>query len=98
MGFRFRKSISLLPGVRLNLSKRGGSVSLGEKGSTVNFGASGERTTFGLPGSGLSYSRYTPYGKRGGAKGWLWVALGLLVAGLRAFQDKIPFLDHIGHF
>jgi hypothetical protein len=56
MGFRFRKSIKLLPGVRLNLSKSGVSASLGRPGATVNIGNKGTRGTVGIPGTGLSYS------------------------------------------
>jgi hypothetical protein len=55
MGFRFRRSISILPGVRLNVSKSGGSVSLGGRGATVNVGRRGAYADVGLPGSGLSY-------------------------------------------
>ena len=56
MGFRFRKIISVLPGVKVNLSKSGVSTSLGGHGATVNVGTSGKRTiTLGLPGSGMSY-------------------------------------------
>ena len=37
MGFKLRKSIKLLPGVKLNLSKEGiSSVSIGKRGATVN--------------------------------------------------------------
>lgn len=56
MGFRFRKSITLIPGVRLNISKSGFSTSIGRPGATVNIGKRGIRGTVGLPGSGLSYS------------------------------------------
>ena len=64
MGFRFRKIVGLLPGVRLNVSKRGiSSLSIGGKGLTYNIGKKGTRTTGGLPGSGLSYSHYTPHEK-----------------------------------
>jgi hypothetical protein len=56
MGFRFRKSIRLFPGVRLNISKGGFSTSVGRPGATVNIGKRGVRGTVGLPGSGLSYS------------------------------------------
>ena len=56
MGFRFHKAISLIPGVRLNLSKTGPSLSVGERGSTFNIGEKGTRATVGLPGSGMSYS------------------------------------------
>jgi hypothetical protein len=56
MGLRFHKSFSLIPGIKLNLSKSGPSLSVGERGMTANFSARGERETVGLPGSGLSYS------------------------------------------
>jgi Protein of unknown function (DUF4236) len=56
MGFRFRKIFSVLPGVKVNLSKSGVSTSLGGHGATVNVGSSGKKTlTLGIPGSGLSY-------------------------------------------
>lgn len=57
-GLRVRKILKLAPGVRLNLSKSGGSVSVGGKGFTVNLGRKGTRGTVGLPGSGISYSKY----------------------------------------
>ena len=56
MGLRFRKIFSILPGVRLNVSKSGVSTSLGGHGATVNVGTNGKRTvTLGIPGTGLSY-------------------------------------------
>lgn len=59
MPIRFRKSIRLAPGIRLNLSKSGpSSISVGGKGLTYNIGKKGTRKTIGLPGSGLSYSDY----------------------------------------
>lgn len=57
MGFRFRKSVRLMPGVRLNLSKGGISTSLGGRGGSINIGKRGVRATAGIPGSGLSYSQ-----------------------------------------
>lgn len=56
MGFRFRKTISILPGLRLNISKSGVSTSIGRPGATVNIGRRGVRGTVGLPGTGMSYS------------------------------------------
>lgn len=57
MGLRFRKSIKLIPGVRLNVGLRRSSLSFGGKGFTYNMGSSGpSRLTVGIPGSGLSYS------------------------------------------
>ena len=69
MGFRFRKSIKLAPGVRLNLTKKGiSSLSVGKRGATVNVGKKGTRGTVGLPGSGLSYSAYQAHNKVKSAK------------------------------
>ncbi len=61
MGFRFRKSIKIMPGVRVNVSKSGFSTSVGGRGATMNVSKRGVRTTVGIPGSGLSYS--TLHGK-----------------------------------
>lgn len=62
MGFKFRKSIKILPGVRVNISNKGvNSVSVGRRGAKVNIGKKGVRSTVGIAGSGLSYSSYTPY-------------------------------------
>lgn len=56
MGFKFRKSIKLLPGVKLNLGKKGiSSVSIGKRGATVNINKNGVQTTLGIPGTGISY-------------------------------------------
>ena len=60
MGLRFRKTISVLPGVRLNISKSGVSASIGRKGLMLNIGRKGARGTIGLPGTGLSYSEKLP--------------------------------------
>lgn len=54
MSFRFRKSVRLFPGVRLNLSTSGMSVSVGGPGATVNFSSRGTALTLGIPGTGLS--------------------------------------------
>ncbi len=56
MSLRFFKRIRLLPGVSLNLSKSGPSLSFGGRGLRHTIGPRGSRTTLGLPGTGLSYS------------------------------------------
>src|ERR1700676_2409335 len=56
MGFRFRRSIRIFPGIRLNIGNCGVSTSIGVRGAHVTVGRSGTRTTVGLPGSGLSYT------------------------------------------
>jgi len=56
MGFRFRRSFRVLPGVRLNLSRFGVSTSVGTRGASFTIGTRGARATVGIPGSGLSYT------------------------------------------
>lgn len=58
MGFRVRRSFSLAPGVRLNLSKSGFSTSLGARGCSVNIGRRGVSSSLGIPGTGLSSRTY----------------------------------------
>ncbi len=55
MGWSYRKRIKIIPGVHLNLSKRGLSTSIGVKGASVNFGTNGTFLNAGLPGTGLTY-------------------------------------------
>lgn len=56
MGWRFRKSIKILPGVRLNISRSGISTSVGIRGAHVTVGHGKVRETVGLPGTGISYT------------------------------------------
>lgn len=91
MGFRFRKIISVIPGVKVNLSKSGVSTSLGGRGATVNVGTSGKKTlTLGIPGTGMSYQL-----PLGGAAVLLIVAL-VVVLGLAFLiaPDQVRALLH----
>jgi hypothetical protein len=54
-GLRFRKSVGVLPGVKVNLSKTGVSTSVGGHGATMNIGTRSRTVTLGIPGTGLSY-------------------------------------------
>lgn len=64
MGMRFRKSIKLSGGTKLNLSKSGVGISTGVKGFRVSKNTSGRsRVTASLPGTGLSYTK--EYGNSG---------------------------------
>jgi hypothetical protein len=58
MGFRFRRSFKVVPGIRINLGKRGVSVSAGVRGAHVTLGPTGTRTTVGIPGTGISYTKH----------------------------------------
>ena len=60
MGFRFRKSINLGGGFRINLSKSGIGYSFGTKGFRVTKKAKGgTRYTASIPGTGISYVEET---------------------------------------
>lgn len=56
MGLRFRKSIKLGNGAKLNIGKKSVSMSVGGKGARYTVSSSGRRTkSVGIPGTGLSY-------------------------------------------
>ena len=57
MGWRFRRSFKIAPGIRWNISKSGTSWSIGPRGLTFNLGRRGVRRTISLRGTGLSHSQ-----------------------------------------
>ena len=85
MGFRFQKRISILPGVRINLSKSGASASVGSRRADVNIGKDGITANAGIPGTGLSYRQKIGRGGKGS-----WLAVLLVIGGLAvwAFQHR----------
>ena len=87
MALRFRRTIRVLPGIRLNLSRSGISTSVGVRGAHVTVGLGRVRATVGLPGSGLSYSESQALGEnaveppqkpRGGRGFWWWLGMAAL--------------------
>lgn len=57
MGLRFRKSIKIAPGVKVNLNKKSAGISIGPRGAKLTTNTKGKTTaTVGAPGTGLSYS------------------------------------------
>jgi hypothetical protein len=88
MGFRFRKSVRLIPGVRLNFSRSGPSVTVGGRGLSTNYSKRGSRSTVSLPGTGLSYTTShtslppgstSPIGSIAKIILWLIIVIALLV-------------------
>jgi len=56
MGLRYRKSIKIAPGVKINLNKKSTSVTFGGKGYHKTINSNGRKTTsVNLPVPGLSY-------------------------------------------
>lgn len=56
MALRFRRSVKLAPGIRMNLSGSGVSWSLGPRGASIGIGKRGTFLNTGIPGTGL-YAR-----------------------------------------
>jgi hypothetical protein len=79
MGLRFHRVFKLIPGLKVNISKSGPSLSVGGKGMTFNLGTKGTKTTVGLPGTGASYSTFSSY-KNTSGKRLLWIIVVILLA------------------
>jgi Protein of unknown function (DUF4236)/Bacterial SH3 domain len=93
VGWRFRRTVKILPGVRLNISRSGISTTLGPNGVSINLGKRGTRTTVGIPGTGISHSNlisptsdggeeqnFSPANpKKSGCGTWAIVAISLFV-------------------
>jgi len=56
MGFRFYRRVRLFPGMSLNLSRSGPSVSVGVRGAHVTLGRRGVTRTVGIPGTGVFWT------------------------------------------
>jgi len=57
MGLRFRRSIKIAPGIRLNLNKKSAGLTIGPRGAKYTLNTRGQkRMTVGLPGTGRSYT------------------------------------------
>ncbi|MDE7065630.1 MAG: DUF4236 domain-containing protein [Desulfovibrionaceae bacterium] len=93
MGFRFRRTVKILPGIRLNIGKRGLSTSFGVRGASVTVGRRGVYGNVGIPGSGLSWrSRLDNVsqknGRSGGAERSDRLPQGVRFAGQRSPSGK----------
>lgn len=101
MAFRFRRSLTVIPGVKVNFGKTGASVSVGPRGAKATFGGRGRtRATCGIPGTGLSHTSTAAtttenneadesgdLGRSDAVPTWLWVTLlgGMLLWLVYAF-------------
>ena len=65
MGLRFRRTLKIAPGLRLNFNKNSVGLSIGPRGAKYTINSSGRRTaSVGIPGSGLYYTESQGGGKR----------------------------------
>jgi tetratricopeptide (TPR) repeat protein len=68
MSLRYRRSIKIAPGIKINLTKTGLGMTVGPRGNHYSVHSSGRHTrTVGLPGTGLYYQSVT--GRGGQAQG-----------------------------
>jgi len=92
MGFLFRKRIRLLPGLWINLNKRGVSASIVGKSmvdniKNDNLGADVTGTADIINYGKLTRSPYNPASRRASLSKWYWMLLILLAGSLLlAFQ------------
>ena len=70
MGFRFRKSFKIAPGIKLSLNQKSVGLRIGGKGAGISLNSKGRVTkTVGIPGTGLYYTDSSQIGgKKKGKK------------------------------
>ena len=61
MGLRFYRRVHLAPGLALNFSRSGPSLTMGVRGAHVTVGRHRVTRTVGLPGTGLFYTSRSGY-------------------------------------
>ena len=60
MGFRFRRSFKIAPGLKVNFNKNSVGLTAGTRGAHYTINSKGKRTkSVGIPGTGLSYTETT---------------------------------------
>src|SRR5689334_25257907 len=98
MPLRFRRSLRIFPGLRLNASKSGISASVGRRGAWFTIGPRGTRTTIGIPGTGISYTEQqsarpaqieTRAAESPPSRPWAWLKWLALILGLAVVANII---------
>jgi drug/metabolite transporter (DMT)-like permease len=97
MATRFRKTVKIAPGVKMNIGKKSAGMSIGGKHGGMSFNSrSGARVRGSIPGTGLSYSSKVGGGHkstRRGAAGpkipvtqrWWFLVIGLALIGYAVY-------------
>lgn len=95
MKIRFRKSVKIAPGIRVNFSKSGVSTSIGPRGAKVNLSKRGTRVTTGIPGTGLSASKlyrgqaHNHHSKPTTKEEWIIsLIMGAIIFGIMAYASE----------
>ena len=89
MALRFYRRVRIIPGLRVNLSRSGPSVSIGGRGAWYTIGPRGRRATVGLPRTGLFWTEHAPQvAPRRGGRWWALVAVAVVaIAALMLFAS-----------
>ena len=67
MGMRFRRSVKIAPGIKVNFTKTGVGMTFGGRGAHYSVNSSGRRTrSIGLPGTGMYYQSVQGGGSHSG--------------------------------
>lgn len=81
MAIRFRKTVKLAPGIKLNIGKKSASIRMGGKNAGYTVGTKGRTTSASIPGTGLGVTSRTNTG--GADINWLtvigWVGGGFVL-------------------
>lgn len=86
MGFRFRRRVTIAPGISLNISKSGLGISAGPRGAKIGVGPRGVHRSVGIPGTGLHWREEARWGS-GAGKGGASNSNSSIEAALEVHQD-----------
>jgi hypothetical protein len=63
MTLRFWRRRTLIPGIRVNLSRSGASMSIGRRGAWYTISQRGQRSTIGAAGTGIFWTQFRSWAK-----------------------------------
>lgn len=90
MGLRFRRSIKIAPGIKININKKSISTTIGGKGFHYTVNSNGRKTTsVNLPVKGLSYTSVTT-GKKGAESKSQKEVVTSSIEAVRSKSDSAP--------
>jgi hypothetical protein len=78
VGLRFRRSLRIAPGVKINLGLKSVSASFGGRGLWYTVGPRGQRFTAGMPRTGLYWTTQSSW-NGGNPRAGYWIAAVILV-------------------
>jgi Protein of unknown function (DUF4236) len=97
MSIRLWRRKTLFPGMRVNLSRSGFSLSVGRKGAWLTAGPRGRRATVGWPGTGLFWTQQlsVPNAVKGRPEGSHSLGEALALADAQSFIAFVAIMTAI---